>query len=109
MAKQTSTIPTHLITYILLVLFSLVIADGLISQYLIGNGLGYEGNPILANWMLTTDFLAIKVGGAFLSAILLWFVNKKRPQLALFVSVFFMVFYTLILFWNIFVFTTGFF
>ncbi len=107
MAKQTSTIPTHLITYILLVLFSLVIADGLISQHLISSGLGYEANPFLANRMLTTDFLAIKAGGAFLSAILLWFVSKRRPQLALSVSVFFMVFYTLILFWNIFVFTIG--
>jgi hypothetical protein len=104
MAKESATIQTHLVTYLILLLFALVIADGLMSQHLISNGLGYEGNPILANWMLTTDLLTIKAGGAFLSAILLLGINNRRPQLALFASVIFVVFYTLILFWNIFVF-----
>jgi hypothetical protein len=103
MAKETSTIQTRLVTYLILVLFSLVIADGLMSQFLISYGLGYESNPFLANMILTTDFLVIKVGGAFLSAILLWFVNKRRPQLALFTSVILVAIYTAILFWNIFV------
>ena len=105
MAKESVTIQTHLVTHLILVLFSLVIADGLMSQFLISNGLGYESNPFLANMLLTTDFLAIKVGGAFLSAILLWVVSKRRPQLVLFTSVILVVFYTIILFWNIFVFS----
>jgi hypothetical protein len=103
MAKETPIIQTRLVTYLILVLFSLVIADGLMSQFLISYGLGYESNPFLANIILTTDFLVIKVGGAFLSAILLWFVNKRHPQLALFTSVILVAIYTAILFWNIFV------
>ena len=106
MAKESTTFQTHKVPYLILVLFALVIADGLISQHLISSGLGYEGNPILANWMLTTDLLTIKVGGASLSALLLLGMNKRRPQLALFATVVFMVLYTLILFWNIFVFIT---
>lgn len=107
MAKESTAYQTHKVTYLILVLFALVIADGLISQYLISNGVGYEGNPILANWMLTTDLLTIKVGGASLSALLLLGMNKRRPQLALFATVVFVVLYTLIVFWNIFVFTIG--
>jgi hypothetical protein len=107
MAKESTTYQTHKVPYLILVLFALVIADGLISQYLISNGLGYEGNPILANWMLTTDLLTIKVGGASLSALLLLGMNKRRPQLALFATVVFVVLYTLIIFWNIFMFIIG--
>ncbi len=103
MTKKSTTYQTHKVIYLILLLFALVIADGLISQYLISNGLGYEGNPILANWMLTTDLLTIKVGGASISAILLLGINKRRPRLALFTSVIFLVFYAFILFWNIFI------
>jgi hypothetical protein len=107
MTKESATTQTRKVPYLILVLFALVVADGLISQHLISNGLGYEGNPILANWMLTTDLLTIKVAGAFISAFLLLGINKRRPRLALYASVTFIIIYTLILFWNILVLTIG--
>jgi len=107
MAIEKSTGQTRQVAYLILVLFALVVADGLISQFLIGSGLGYEGNPFLINWVAGNDFLAIKVSGAFLSAIILWSINKKWPRLALLTSAGFVIFYTAILLWNILVFIIG--
>jgi hypothetical protein len=92
---------------LLLVLFALVVADGLITEFLIKSGLGQETNPLLSDLVVGKNFLNIKVAGAFLAVIALWGISRKWPRVALLTTLAFMVCYTGILIWNIAVFTIG--
>lgn len=87
-------------------LFALVIADGVITSFLLQHGLGREGNPFLETLVGEPDFLTTKVAGAFLSALLLWNVYKRRPRAAMAVSLGIVVAYTAIVYWNILTFFT---
>ncbi|UCE98272.1 MAG: hypothetical protein JSV74_02805 [Dehalococcoidia bacterium] len=89
------------IEYLLCSLLALVVADGIISQFLIEEGLGREGNPLLKTIATNSDFLIIKMCGAVMSVIILWNMAKRNPKLVLISSTIFVLVYTVILFWNI--------
>jgi hypothetical protein len=90
--------------YLVILLVLLVIADGVISQYLTSQALGLESNPILRTIIGSGDFLPLKAAGALLAALLLWDIHKRRPHVALVSSAVFVALYTGILYWNLFVF-----
>ncbi len=90
----------------LYILFGLIIADGLLTNFLVTNGHGLEVNPFLQAWVGKDIFLAIKVSGAFLATLLLWIKYNRKPKLTYGVTVVFLAFYTGIVFWNLFVFLT---
>jgi len=92
------------VEYLLGTLLSLVVADGLISQYLIKNGLGHEANPFLKVLVMENDFLIIKMCSAILCVIILWNIARRLPRLIFIFSTCFVGLYTAILFWNIAVF-----
>ena len=92
---------SHRIRYILGALIALVIADGLISQFLIRHGLAREGNPFLQTLVSEGNFLVIKTLGALLCALILWDIYKRRPKLALVSSLCFTVLYAGIVTWNL--------
>ena len=83
-------------------MFALVVADGLITNFLMTHGLGREWNPFLQTLVGGEPFLLLKVGGAFLSALILWDIYKKRPQMAAISSLCVVVVYTGIVYWNLF-------
>jgi hypothetical protein len=85
-------------------LFGLIIADGLLTNFLVTNGHGLEVNPFLQAWVGKDIFLVIKVSGAFLAILLLWIEYKRKPKLTYGITVVFVAFYTGIVFWNLFVF-----
>jgi hypothetical protein len=85
-------------------LFGLIVADGLITQFLVTNGHASEANPFLQAWVGQELFLAIKVSGAFLATLFLWFRYNKKPRLIYTVTATFLTFYTTIVFWNLLVF-----
>ena len=87
--------------YLLGVLTTLVILDGLITHLLIENGLAREANPFLATLVGGGNFLVIKVVGALLCAFILWDIYKRWPKLALISSFCFAVAYTGIVLWNV--------
>ena len=89
------------VEYLLGTLLSLVVADGLISQFLIKNGLGHEANPFLKVLVMENDFLIIKMCGAILCVIILWNIARRLPRLIFIFSTCFVGLYTAILFWNI--------
>ena len=89
---------------LLVILVALVTSDGLISQFLIRGGLGSEGNPLLMNWVTEPNFLAIKIAGALLCALILWDIYKHWSKVAIIAGSVFVMLYTGILFWNITVF-----
>jgi len=92
------------IEYLLGTLLSLVVADGLISQFLIKSGLGQEGNPLLKVLVTENNFLVIKMCAAILCVLILWNIARRLPRLIFIFSACVVGIYTAILFWNIAVF-----
>jgi hypothetical protein len=90
--------------YTLYALFCIIVADGLITQFLVTGGQGSEANPFLRAWVSHGGFLAIKISGAFLTTLLLWINYHVKPRLVYAITVVFLVFYTIVVFWNLFVF-----
>lgn len=97
-------IDNRTVRYTLFVLFGIIVADGLISQFLVVGGYGSEGNPFLMSLVGGESFLAIKIAGAFLATLLLWIKYNTSPRLVNAVAVAALAFYTAIVYWNLFVF-----
>jgi len=97
-------IESRTVRYTLYTLFCLIVADGLITQFLVTGGYGTEVNPFMRAWVSHGGFLFIKVSGAFLATLLLWIKYNVKPRPVYAVTVAFLVFYTIIVFWNLFVF-----
>jgi len=89
--------------FMLYTLFGLIVADGLMTQFLVTNGHASEVNPFLQAWVGQDLFLAIKISGAFLVTLLLWIKYNARPKLIFRFTAVFVAFYTSIVFWNLFV------
>jgi len=92
------------VRYTLCILFGLIVADGLISQFLVTGGYGSEINPLLTSWVGGESFLGIKISGGFLATALLWIKYNANPRLVYTVAVVALVLYTVIVYWNLFVF-----
>ena len=87
-------------------LFGLIIADGLLTNFLVTNGHGIEANPFLQALVGKDIFLAMKVSGAFLATLILWIKYNWKPKLIYGITTVFLALYTGIVFWNLFVFLT---
>jgi len=85
-------------------LTALVISDGLISKFLVAHGFAREGNPFLQTWIDEDMFLVIKIVAAFFIALILWDMYRHHPKLSFISTVCFVMFYTVIVFWSLFVF-----
>jgi hypothetical protein len=92
------------IEYLLGTLLGLVVADGLLSQFLIKSGIGQEVNPLLKTLVAEDSFLIIKMCGAIICVLILWNMARRVPRTAFIVSVSLVAVYTAILFWNLAVF-----
>jgi hypothetical protein len=97
-------IESRTVRYTLYVLFGIIVADGLISQFLVTGGYGSEINPLLIHLVGRDSFLAIKISGAFLATLFLWIKYNAKPRLVYTIAVVFLVFYTVIVYWNLSVF-----
>ena len=95
---------TYRIRILLGTLIALVAADGLVSRFLMTNRFGLEWNPFLQNWGVEEKFLVINAVGALLAALALWNIWKRCPKLSLVASSGFVALYTVIVFWNLFMF-----
>jgi len=67
-------------------------------------GYGSEINPLLIHLVGRDSFLAIKISGAFLATLFLWIKYNDKPRLVYTVAVVALGFYTIIVYWNLFVF-----
>jgi hypothetical protein len=97
-------IESRTVRYTFYALFGIIVADGLITQFLVIGGHALEVNPFLRAWVSQGLFLAIKVSGAFLATLLLWIKYNVKPRLVYIITVVGLAFYTAIVFWNLFVF-----
>jgi len=102
-------IPTYLriesrkVRVTLYVLLATIIADGLLSQFLVTRGFGPETNPLLQSLVGTESFLPIKITGGFLATTFLWIKYNAAPKRVYTVIVVALGIYTLIVYWNLFV------
>ena len=77
---------TYQIRILLGTLLAAVIADGVITEFLILNGFGAEGNPFLHFWVGKDVFLIIKSLLGLLAVLYLWKLYKRHPKLSISVS-----------------------
>ena len=89
------------IRIILGALVSAVIADGIITRFLVQNGFAKESNPFLQYWVYKDVFLDIKLWGGLLAAFYLWSIYKRNRTLAVAFSSLCLIVYTSIIFWNL--------
>ena len=89
--------------YLLLALVILVVADGLVTRFLILNNIATERNPFLVGIVGTQAFLKIKVAGALLAAVILWDIYRRWPVLAKVATSLFVFIYAGIVTWNLYV------
>ena len=87
--------------FVLMLLVSLVVADGLITKHLIDSGVASESNPFLKDLFANGSALPFKIAGAVLSALLLAFMSRHHPKLASLTSWCFIAVYTGIVWWNL--------
>ena len=87
--------------YLLGLLVALVISDGLLTQFLVTNGVAREGNPFLEPIVGEAVFMVLKVVGALLCALILWDVHRRFPKVALIATSCFVVGYGVIVLWNL--------
>ena len=82
-------------------LLAAVVADGIITKFLVFNGFADEGNPFLHLWVGEDVFLSIKLLGGLLAALYLWGIYKRHPRLSIRCSSLFLTAYTLVIYWNL--------
>jgi hypothetical protein len=97
-------IESRTVRYTLYVLFGIIVADGLLTQFLVTGGYGSEGNPLLTSLVGGKSFLDIKISGAFLATLFLWINYNTKPRLIYTITVVALGLYTIIVYWNLFVF-----
>jgi len=93
--------------YLLLMLVCLVIADGLITRYLVEEGLVREGNVILQPIVDQSHFLWVKAVGAIACALILWDIYTRWAKLALISTSLLVLGYSAIVAWNVLILATS--
>lgn len=87
--------------WVLLLLVSLVLADGVITEFVVNSGLAWESNPMMRGLLPTGNFMLVKIAGSALVALLLADMYRHHQKLALVASWIFVLVYTCIVYWNI--------
>lgn len=86
---------------LLATLLALIAADGVITNFLVGNNLASELNPLMQGLVGGNGLILVKAVGAMLGIAVLWHLYKRRPQLAMNSCLIFVVLYTGIVYWNV--------
>ncbi len=87
--------------YLFILLGGFEISDGIITHFLVRNGLVQEGNPLMEPIVREGNFLLLKIIGVLLCVLILWVVYKRFPRVALTATSSVVVFYGLVMAWNL--------
>lgn len=88
-------------------LFCVSIADGVITRFIITQGLGSEGNSWISGLASSDALIAVKLVATLLAIFLLWRLHYRRPKLVMGFTIALVCWYTLVVFWNIFIVIMG--
>jgi hypothetical protein len=86
---------------LLILLSGLEISDGIITSFLVGNGLAQEGNPLIKAIVMEGNFLLFKVIGVIICVLLLWGIYERYPGLALVSASSIVIFYGAVIVWDL--------
>jgi hypothetical protein len=89
------------IMIILGALFAAIVADGIITKFLVLNGFATEGNPFLGDWVIDDKFFTLKIFGALLALCYLWSIYRRHPRLSIGFSAILLAVYTFIVLRNV--------
>ena len=81
-------------------LTGLIILDGVLTEILLALGIAEECNPILAPMIGDFAFMAVKVVGACICAVILWDIYRHWPKLGIIVTWCAVFAYSAIVVWN---------
>jgi hypothetical protein len=84
-------------------LFAAIVADGIITMYLVRNGLAVEGNPFMQYWVSQDQLIYYKLCGGILVAICLWSIYRRKPRLSIVFTSIMLAGYIFIICWNLFI------
>ena len=84
------------------IIIPLVVADGIISNFLVTQGLCLEANPFLRLWVVEPSFLTVKIVAGILVTLLLWDIYKRNQRLSFIASTYCVIVYTATVYWNVF-------
>jgi hypothetical protein len=98
--KKMSRAGKKKMMYLLIALVSLVILDGLLTEYLIPRGGVREANPFLEPLVGQAGFMILKTVGSLLCAFILWDVYRRFPRVGLIAAWIAIFFYGAIVIWN---------
>jgi hypothetical protein len=98
--KILSKVGREKMKYLLGVLVSFVILDGLLTEFLIDGGRAREGNPLLEPLVGDIGFMLLKVAGSLLCAFILWDIYRRFPRVAVIAAWIAVVGYGGIIIWN---------
>ncbi len=87
--------------YLLGLLITFGISDGVLTYFLVRSGIAHEGNPLLVPLVGEGGFLVIKAVGVILCAVILWDVYRRFARLALMVTWPAVIAYGAIVLWNL--------
>jgi hypothetical protein len=85
---------------LLAVLVAFVILDGVLTEFLLKDGLAREINPFLQPLVGDFGFMALKVVGSLLAALMLWDIYRRFPKVAVIATWVAVAGYAAILLWN---------
>jgi hypothetical protein len=88
-------------------LVALMLADAFITRFIVAQGLGYEGNPLLGGWVVQGSFILVKLAGALTVSLILWDLHKRSQRLVLVFTFCLTAVYCAIVWWNALVAFTG--
>ena len=86
--------------YLLSLLILLNIADAVLTNIVVGHGLGNEGNPFLLGLVGEPIFIILKIVGALVCAFILWDIHRRHPRLAFLSTSVCVAFYIAVVTWN---------
>ena len=87
--------------YLLILLSGFEISDGIITHFLVRNGLVQEGNPLVESIVMEGNFLLLKVIGVLLCVLILWGVYRRFPRVTLIATSSVVMFYGVVMAWNL--------
>jgi len=89
----------HMI-FVLLLMAQFQLWDGVITHVFVRGGLAREGNALMSNLVYSGDFLLLKIVSVAILALVLWFIFKRFPRLAISTTAGIAIFYLGVITWN---------
>jgi hypothetical protein len=89
----------HMI-FLLLLMAQFQLWDGVITHVFVRGGLAREGNALMSSLVYGGDFLVLKIISVAVLALVLWFIFKRFPMLALSAAGGVAIFYLGVITWN---------